>query len=147
MKNVEKLVWLRRLLLIKTAFCFFVWGLPALLGTAGFLAVFGLQMPADPIFLRLLGGVVVAVGVVYWFGFQDPARNIAIVKFGIVDNVIATTVLLVFGFTGGLKSWFLWVSVVFTLVFALGFLVLLPAAARAARLSSIHPRLGSMRPR
>ena len=52
---------LRALLLVKVLFCFFVWGLPALVGPPAFLALFGLQVPTEPIYLRVLGGLVVAV--------------------------------------------------------------------------------------
>jgi hypothetical protein len=128
----RRLHWLRRLLLIKTLFCWVVWGPPALIGPGWFLELFGLTLPADPVYLRLVGALVVAVGLIYYLGYRDPVRNVVAVYFGVIDNALATVTLLVVGFTAGLSSWFLWVTVGLTALFTLAFVALLPAARRAA---------------
>lgn len=128
----RRLHWLRRLLLIKTLLCWIVWGPPALIGPGWFLQLFGLTVPADPVYLRLVGALVVAVGLVYYLGYRDPVRNVLAVYFGVFDNALSTVTLLVVGLTAGLSSWFLWITVALTALFALAFLALLPAARRAA---------------
>lgn len=117
---------LRVVLLTKTFFCFGVWGLPAMFAPPALLDLFDLALPADPFFFRLLGGVITALGVLYWFAYRDPIRNVAIIKYGIVDNAIATATFLYFGLTTGLPSPFFWASAVFTAFFVVVFAVLLP---------------------
>jgi len=61
-------------------------------------------MPDDPIFLRLFGAIVTAVGVAYWYAYRDPVRNIVILKFGVVDNGLVTVTIIVMGLTVGVSS-------------------------------------------
>ncbi len=126
MMNRDKLGLLRKVLFIKALLTVFFWGLPTLLGPPSLLAFFNLQMPDDPLFLRLFGAIVVAVGILYWFGYQDPRRNVAIVKFGIVDNGLATLTVIVLGLTSGISSWVIWFSSVLTALFFVAFIVLIP---------------------
>ena len=126
MDESTKLTWLRRVLLLKVAVCFLVWGLPALTGPASFLNLFGVTIPEDPFFLRVFGAGVVAQGVLYFFGYQDPLRNRDIVRYGVVDNTLVTLTILVLAFTVGLSSWFFWVSLVLTAFFAVAFYFLMP---------------------
>jgi hypothetical protein len=58
-------------------------------------------------------------------------RNLAIVKFGLVDNVLASGTIVGVAITTGLVGWFFWASLVFTVTFTAAFAALLPAAARA----------------
>jgi len=88
-----------------------------------------MTVPAESeslLFLRLFGAVVTAVGVAYWYAYQDPVKNIAILKFGVVDNGLTTLTIVVLGFTVGISSWFLWVSGVLTAFFCIAFVVLMP---------------------
>ncbi len=129
MNSTQKLQWLRRVLLLKVIVTFLVWGLPALLGPPAFLAWFGIEMPQDPLFLRLFGAVVTAFGVAYWYAYRDPLRNAAIVKVGVVDNGLVTLVIIALGLTAGVSSWFIWVSAALTAFFCIAFLVLIPREA------------------
>ena len=122
----RKQYWLRRVLLVKVVVTFLAWGLPALIGPPGFLALFGIDMPEDPIFLRLFGAVVTALGVAYWYAYRDPLRNAAILKVGVVDNGLVTLAVIVLGLTTGISSWFIWGSAVLTTFFCIAFLVLMP---------------------
>jgi hypothetical protein len=126
METSQRLHWLRRVLLIKVALTFLAWGLPALIAPPAFLALFGIAMPEDPIFLRLFGAVVTAVGIAYWYAYQDPVKNVAILKFGIVDNGLTTLTVIVLGFTVGISSWFIWVSGIPTAFFCIAFVMLMP---------------------
>jgi hypothetical protein len=126
METSQRLYWLRRVLLIKVVLTFLAWGLPALTAPPAFLAPFGIAMPEDPTFLRLFGAVVTAVGVAYWYAYQDPVRNVAILKFGIADNGLNTLTIIVLGFTVGISSWFIWVSGILTAFFCIAFVVLMP---------------------
>lgn len=126
MKTSQLLYWLRRLLLAKVILTFLAWALPALIAPPSFLALFGMVMPEDPLFLRLLGAVLIAMGLAYWYAYQDPVKNVAIVKVGVVDNGLATLTVIALGFTVGISSWFVWVSALLTAFFCIAFAVLMP---------------------
>ena len=129
-----KLTWLKRILLVKVVITFFAWGIPALLGTSGFLGLFELSMPEDPLFLRLFGAVVTAFGVAYWFAYRNPVQNRAIIQAGIVDNGLVTLTVVYLAFTRGIGSWFIVVSAVLTGVFCLSFILLMPEKQTGLRI-------------
>jgi hypothetical protein len=126
-----KILWLRRVLVVKAFLTVFVWGLPALLGPLSILDILGLPIPADPIYLRLFGGAATAWGVLYWLARRDPARNVAVLQAGIVDNALPTIAVVVIGLTSGISSVFIWLSALLTGTFFLLFLVLMPREGRA----------------
>ncbi len=121
-----RLTWLRRILAVKVVLTLFVWGLPSLLAPLLLLQQLGVPTPGDPIFLRFFGAIVVAFGVAYWYAYKDPVRNIAILKAGVLDNGLATLVTIVLTAFYGLRSTFIWVSGLLTLLFCLSFIVLMP---------------------
>jgi len=121
-----KLFWLRRVLFVKALLTIFAWGLPALLGPLPLLAILRVPIPADPIYLRLFGGACTAFGVAYWFAYQNPMRNLAILQAGLVDNGLITIVILYSWVTGALSSAFIGLSGLFTGVFFVLFLLLRP---------------------
>ena len=126
MNTSQQSLWLRKVLLVKVIVTFLVWGLPALLAPPAFLALFGIAMPTDPIFLRLFGAVVSAVGVAYWYAYRDPIKNIAILKFGVVDNGLVTLTIIIIGLTVGISSWFFWLSAAMTAFFFIALISLMP---------------------
>jgi len=121
-----KLLWLRRLLLVKVLLTLFAWGLPALLGPMSLLAILRLPIPAEPIYLRLFGGACTAFGVAYWFAYRDPIHNVAIMKAGLVDNGLITLVIFYLGLTAKVSSAFILISGLLTALFFVSFLVLMP---------------------
>jgi hypothetical protein len=121
-----KLIWLRRVLFVKVLITILVWGLPALLGPLSLLAILGMPIPEDPIYLRFFGGAATAWGVVYWFAYKDPLRNVAILKAGLIDNALPTLVIVFLGVTGGVSSVFICISGLLTGLFFLLFLLLMP---------------------
>jgi hypothetical protein len=121
-----RILWLRRVLVVKTFVTIFVWGLPALLGPLSLLNILKVPIPTDPIYLRLFGGAATAWGVAYWLAYKDPVRNAAIVKAGLVDNALPTVAVLLIGLTSGISSAFIWLSAVLTGMFFLSFLILMP---------------------
>ena len=121
-----KIVWLKRLLLAKSLTCLFIWGLPALVGPPAFLALFGISMPADPIYLRIFGAMATALALLYWFAYQDPIRNSAIIKYAIFDNGLSTLTVIGVAIVSGLSSWFFYVSGAMTAFFTIAFYVLRP---------------------
>ena len=129
MKRSSQDLWLRRILLVKVVACVLVWGLPALLGPPALLNLFGVEMPDDPTILRGFGALATALGLAYWYAFRDPVRNVAIVRFGVVDNGLSALTILVLALTAGLSSWFYWVSLALLVFFCLAFLVLMPREA------------------
>lgn len=132
MDNDLKILWLRRVLIVKAFLTVFIWGLPALLGPQSLLEFFRVPIPEDLIYLRLFGGAATAWGVVYWLAHRDPRRNVAIVKAGLVDNALPTISILFIGFTRGISSVFIWISTVFTGIFFLLFLILMPREGKDA---------------
>jgi hypothetical protein len=127
MNESTKLVWLKRVLLLKVVVTFLLWGLPALLGNEWFLGLFNLTLPEDPIYLRLFGAAVTAFGVAYWFAYQDPVQNRAIIQAGVVDNGLITLTVIFLGLTSGLESWFISFSGVLTGLFFMAFIMLMPS--------------------
>lgn len=126
MSEHVRLVWLRRVLIVKVVITIAVWGLPALLGPLSLLSVLGLPIPQDPIYLRLFGGAATAWGVAYWYAYRDPRRNVAMLKAGLVDNALPTLVIVLLGLLGRISSAFLWLSAFLTGFFFLAFLLLMP---------------------
>lgn len=121
-----RLIWLRRVLFIKTLITILVWGLPALVGPLSLLAILGVPIPKDPIYLRFFGGAATAWGVAYWFAYKDPLRNVAIIKAGLIDNALPTLIIIFLGVTVGVSSVFIWISGLLTGLFFLLFLLLMP---------------------
>jgi hypothetical protein len=126
MAKNRRLTWLRNVLLLKVALIILVWGIPSLFAPMSFLQRLGVPTPDDPIFLRLFGAVVIAFGVAYWYAFKDPVKNVAILVAGVVDNGLATLVILYFIAFHDLRSAFMWVSALLTLFFFLSFILLMP---------------------
>ena len=126
-----KILWLRRVLIVKAFLTVFIWGLPALLGPQALLEFFKVPIPADPIYLRLFGGAATAWGVAYWLAHKDPKRNVAIVKAGLVDNALPTIAIIIIGLTSGISSMFIWLSAALTGMFFLLFLILMPREGKA----------------
>lgn len=122
----KKILWLKRILVVKVALAVFYWGLPNLLMPVSLLGLSGVPIPADPIYLRLLGAVICAFGVAYWYAYKDPVRNVAIVKAGVVDNGLTSLVALYFILFRHLTSILMLVSVLLTLSFFILFLLLMP---------------------
>jgi len=126
MSSHQKAVWLKRVLGAKTVLTLLAWGLPTLIAPMSVFRLLGVPTPDDPLFVRLFGAVVTALGVAYYYAYRDPVRNAAIVRVGIVDNGLVTLTILVFILFFGLKSYFMWVSALLTLGFFVSFILLLP---------------------
>jgi hypothetical protein len=127
METPPKQRWLRRILLVKVLATLLVWGLPALIGPPALLRFFGVQMPEEPMILRGFGALATALTLAYWYAYKDPVRNIAILRFGVLDNGLGALTIIVLALTIGLSSWFYWVSLVLLLFFCISFLVLMPS--------------------
>ena len=121
--NNNRTNFLRGILFLKWIVTLLAWGLPTLIGPPALFELLGVPFPSDPTFLRLFGAVVTALALAYWYAWKDPVRNVAIIKFGILDNGLATATILFLSFTVGLSSWFLWVSAILTTFFFVSFTV------------------------
>jgi hypothetical protein len=131
MSNSQKLLWLKWILAIKVILTFLFWGFPILLFPISLLQRFGMPTPEDPIYLRLLGAVITAFGVAYWYAYKDPVHNIAIVKAGVVDNGLVTLVTLFFIVFHDLRNITMLISAVLTFVFFISFILLMPKTEAA----------------
>ena len=130
MASDAKLLWLRRVLVFKAFFAISM-GLLTLLGPLSLLELLGMPIPADPIYLRLVGTAATGWGVAYWFAHKDPVRNVAIVKAGIVDNALPTAAVVLVGLTSGVSSVLLWVSALITGLVFVSLLILMPREGEA----------------
>jgi hypothetical protein len=124
--NDRRLLWLKGILAAKVILCFLFWGLPNLFCPLSLLHRLGVPTPSDPIYLRLLGAIILAFGVAYWYAYQDPINNVAILKAGIVDNGLATLVTLYFILFADLRNIFMVVSAALTFIFFVSFILLMP---------------------
>ena len=102
--NNNRTKFLRDILFLKWIVTLLVWGLPALVGPPALFELLGVPFPSDPTFIRLFGAVVTALALAYWYAWKDPVRNVAIIRFGILDNGLATATILFLAFTAGLSS-------------------------------------------
>ena len=114
---------LRWVLLLKWIVTLFAWGLPALLGPPALFALLGVPFPTDPTFVRLFGAVVTALALLYWYAWRDPVRNMAILRYGVVDNGLVTLTIVALAFSGRTLGWFFWVSATLTAFFSIAFAV------------------------
>jgi hypothetical protein len=126
MDQSRRLLWLKRILLVKVVVTLVVWGLPALLGPASLLGLLKLPVPQDFTYLRLFGAVVTAFAVAYWLAYRDPIDNRAIIQAGIVDNGLVTLVVIALWVLRGAGNWFTSFSAVLTAAFCILFIILLP---------------------
>jgi hypothetical protein len=126
MELAKRLSALRIVLLIKIIVNFSVWAIPGLIAPAWFLSMFGLEMPANPIYLRLVGALTFALGVAYCYAYKDPIKNKAIVMAGIIDNGLIAIIIPVLHFTGTAMGWYFWATFGFTAFFCLAFILLFP---------------------
>jgi len=131
MSDNKKLLWLKWILALKVVLSFLFWGLPLLLFPISLLRRFGVPTLDDPIYLRLLGAVIMALGVAYWYAYKDPIHNIAILKAGIVDNGLVTLVTLIFIVFYNLRSISFLISPPLTLFFFISFTLLMPKTETA----------------
>jgi hypothetical protein len=118
---------LRSILLVKWAVTLLVWGLPALVAPPELFLMLGVPLPDDLTFVRLFGAVVTAAALLYFYAWQDPGPNRAIIKYGVFDNAIVTVTIGVLFVANGLSSWFLLGSAALTAFFCVSFVVLMPA--------------------
>jgi hypothetical protein len=131
MSSSQKLLWLKWILAVKVVFSFLFWGIPNLFFPISLLQRFGVPTPDAPIYLRLLGAVIIAFGVAYCYAYKDPVRNIAILKAGVVDNGLVTLVTLFFIVFHDLRNITMLISAVLTLVFFISFILLMPKTEAA----------------
>jgi hypothetical protein len=130
MSNDLKLKWLKSILAFKVIFTFLFWGLPNLFLPLSLLQRLGMPTPDEPVYLRLLGAVIIAFGVAYWYAYKDPVRNVAILKAGIVDNGLVSLVSLYFIVFQDLRSIIMLVSALLTFFFCVSFIILMPKSDR-----------------
>jgi len=126
MDSATKTTWLKRILIFKILVCLLVWGLPSWLGPAWLLAIFGVQMPADPFFLRIFGALVTGQALFYWLLYRNPHQNRDMFLYAVVDNILSTLAILFVAFSSGLSSPTIGVSGVLTAFFAVAFWTLRP---------------------
>jgi len=131
MSNSNKLLWLKRILAVKVIYTVLLSGLPLLLLPTSLLQRFGTPTPDYPIYMRLLGAVITAFGIAYWYAYKDPVHNIAILKAGIVDNGLVSLVNLIFIVFYNFRGISFLISLPLTLFFFISFILLMPKTEAA----------------
>ncbi len=127
MDAIQKLIWLKRTIIVKMLVVALMWGLPSLLAPEPVLKLFGVTMPEDPFFLRIFGGVQCGLVFLYWLAYQNPIKNRDIIRYAVVDNVLSFLTILGVGFTTGISNPTVWVSAVLVALFAAAFWYLTPS--------------------
>ena len=111
---------------MKTALTLLAWGLPAVIAPMSIFRLLGVPIPDDPLFVRLFGAVVTALGLAYYYAYRDPVRNVDIVRVGIADHGLVTLTILAFILFFHLRSYLMWASALLTLGFFVSFILLIP---------------------
>lgn len=129
MNEQTKIIWLKRVLILKILVVAMIWGLPTWIAPEPILNIFGTSMPEDPFFMRIFGGVQIGLVFLYWFAYQNPVKNRDIIKYAVIDNTLSFLTILGVGFTTGISNPTVWISAVLVALFAIAFYILLPEAA------------------
>ncbi len=124
----QKIKWLKRVLVFKILVVVLLWALPAWIAPASILQVFGVEMPADPFFMRMFGATQIGLAFLFWLALQDPVRNRDMIRYGVVDNAVAFVTILGVALTTGITNPTIWLSAGLVLFFAIAFYVLMPKA-------------------
>ncbi len=126
MDEAKKIIWLKRVLIVKILVVALLWALPSWLAPESVLNIFGVDMPEDPFFMRIFGGVQFGLIFLYWFAYQNPARNRDIIRYGVIDNTLSFLTILGVAFTTGISNPTIWLSAVLVVGFAIAFYTLMP---------------------
>jgi hypothetical protein len=129
MDEKTKISWLERVLLFKVLVSVFFWGLPVWLAPASVLNFFSIEMPVDPLFMRMFGAAMVGLGVLYWLALQNPVKNRDIIRYAVIENALAFITIVVVAATTGISAPTVWVSMILVAFFAAAFYYLTPKAA------------------
>jgi len=128
MQDHTRILWLKRTLLLKILVVALLWGLPSWIAPASVLGLFGVEMPADPFYMRVFGGVMMGLVFLYWLAYRNPVPNRDIIRYAVVDNALSFVTILGVGLTTGIANPVIWVSAVLVALFAVAFYILMPKA-------------------
>lgn len=129
MQANTRITWLKRTLLLKILVVVLLWGLPTWIAPAGVLRLFGVEMPADPFYLRIFGGAMMGLAFLYWLAYRNPVQNRDIIRYAVVDNTLSFVTILGVGLTTGIANPVIWVSAALLAIFAVAFYILMPMPA------------------
>jgi hypothetical protein len=129
MQANTRITWLKRTLLLKILVVALLWGLPSWIAPASVLSLFGVEMPADPFYLRIFGGVMMGLVFLYWLAYRNPVPNRDIIRYAVVDNALSFVTILGVGLTTGIANPVIWMSAVLVALFAVAFYILMPEMA------------------
>ena len=129
MDEETKITWLERVLMFKTIVTIFFWGFPLWIAPASVLSFFSIEIPADPLFMRMLGATMIGLGCLYWFALHSPVKNRDIIRYAVIDNTLAFLTIAVVAATSGISAPMVWVSLVLVAFFAVAFYYLTPKTA------------------
>jgi hypothetical protein len=126
MNEAKKIIWLKRVLVLKILVVVLLWGLPTWIAPAPVLEFFGTAMPEDPFFMRIFGATQMGLVFLYWFAYRNPVRNRDMIKYAVIDNSLAFVTILGVAFTSGVSNPTIWISAVLVAAFAVVFYLLIP---------------------
>lgn len=125
MEPSKRILWLRRALLAKISVTLVAWA-PAFIAPPAMIKFLGAPLPREFLYFRLFGALMVAFIFIYWCAYKDPVKNVAIVKFGVLENGLSALAIVGVGMAEKISSPYVWISCVLTTFFCLAFLSFMP---------------------
>ena len=86
---------LRAVLLFAAFVNIFFWGAQGLMASQRVADLWGITLPENPVYVRIIGAFALAMGVLYYYAARDPERHRLIVKVAILKNAILTVILFI----------------------------------------------------
>ncbi len=133
---------LRAVLALDVLVQYFFWGAPGLLANRPLADLWGVQMPKDVLYVRLLGAFAISWGTLFLLALVRPQRNLDLLRVGILCHALVGGTILGVLVTEGVPSalttkgatlTFWWVTIAVNGFLAMGLLLFLPRpAARAS---------------
>ena len=93
-ETVRRPTKLRAALVLAAGVNFFLWGVQGIIASDLIANAWGIQLPDERIFVRLIGAFALVTGVLYYLASKDPYGNKRAVKIGILHHAILTGVLI-----------------------------------------------------
>jgi hypothetical protein len=129
MNETVKLVWLKRVLILKILIVALMWGLPTWIAPEPVLKLFGEALPNPPFYMRIFGATQIGLVFLYWLAWRNPLKNRDIIVYAVFDNAIAFITMIGYALTVGITNPTVWVSAGLVLFFSIAFYMLLPKKA------------------
>ena len=126
MNEETKIIWLKRVLVLKIVVVLVMWALPSWIAPVSLLNALNVSVPDDQFFMRMFGATQIGLAFLFWLALKNPVKNRDMIRYGVVDNSVAFFTIIGYHFAFGITDPLVWVSAVLVLFFAIAFYVLTP---------------------